>query len=73
MPRAEPDEAGHPYCLPLKKLNVKTLTYEMFMELINKSDWLARKTVESLEKKLAGDKKFYEIAQAKIRSNLRFR
>jgi len=45
----------------------------MFMELINKSDWLARRTVESLESKLGDDKKFYEIQQAKIRSNLRFR
>ncbi|KKT26492.1 MAG: hypothetical protein UW11_C0011G0023 [Parcubacteria group bacterium GW2011_GWA2_43_9b] len=73
QPKGEPDEPGHPYCRPLKTLNAKILTYEMFMELINKSDWLARRTVESLESKLGDDKKFYEIQQAKIRSNLRFR
>jgi len=69
----EPDEPGHPYCQPLKNLKGEDLTYEMFAELINKSDWLARRTVESLESKLGDDKKFYEIQQAKIRSNLRFR
>lgn len=72
LTKGEPDEPEHPYCQPLKILKPETLTYEMFQELINKSDWLARKTVESLESKLTGDKKFYEIAQAKIRSNLRF-
>ena len=43
------------------------------MGLINKSDWLMGKTVEALEKKLIEEKKFYELEQARVRSNLRFR
>jgi len=71
--KGEPDEFGHPYCQPLKTLKESELTYEMFLELINKSDWLLRQTVRSLERKLIGEKKFYELEQARIRSNLRFR
>lgn len=72
LAKGEPDEPNHPYCQSLKFLSSEELTYEIFLELINKSDWLARKTVESLENKLIKDKKFYEINQAKIRSNLHF-
>jgi four helix bundle protein len=70
--KGEPDDPEHPYSQPLKTLRPEDLTYEIFLELINKSDWLARKTVQSLEQKLIKDKKFYEVEQAKIRSNLRF-
>lgn len=38
---------------PLKSLKGTELTYEMFLELINKTDWLFRQTVNSLEKKMA--------------------
>ena len=38
---------------PLAKVRAKDLTYELFLELINKTDWNLRKLVESLEKKLA--------------------
>ena len=38
-------------------LIVNNLTYEIFIELINKTDWNIRKLVESLERKLNQDKK----------------
>jgi four helix bundle protein len=37
---------------PLSNVLVQNLTYEIFIELINKTDWLLRKLVESLENKL---------------------
>ncbi|MBU1102103.1 four helix bundle protein, partial [Patescibacteria group bacterium] len=43
--KGEPDSPGHPYCEPLKSLKSECLTYEMFLELINKTDWLLRKLV----------------------------
>ena len=36
---------------PLKSLNGSELTYEMFLELINKTDYLLRQLVRSLEQK----------------------
>jgi four helix bundle protein len=38
---------------PLASLKASDLTFEMFLELINKTDWLFRQTVTSLEKKMA--------------------
>ncbi len=38
---------------PLKSLKPADLTLEIFLELINKTDWLFRQTVASLEKKMA--------------------
>lgn len=35
----------------LKEIRGEDITYEMLIELINKTDWLLRKLVESLEKK----------------------
>lgn len=69
--KGEPTEPGHPYYQPLKTLNPKALTYEMFLELINKTDWLFRKLVQSLEQKLSQEKKFYQVEQARIRSKLK--
>lgn len=69
--KGEPTDPGHPYCQPLATLNSKTLTYEMFIELINKTDWLLRKLVESLEKKSNNDKKSYLIEQARIKDKFR--
>ena len=40
----------------LKDVKGTDLTYEIFIELINKTDWLLRKLVESLETKLRVDK-----------------
>lgn len=71
MVKGEPTEPGHPYHKPLATLNAGTLTYEIFMELINKTDWLLRKLVESLEKKLDQERKFYQVEQARIRSKIR--
>ena len=54
--KGEPIDPSHPYYPPLSTLNPNTLTYEIFMELINKTDWLLRKLVESLESKQKIDK-----------------
>ena len=58
---------------PLKILKPQDLTIEIFMELINKTDWNLRKLVWSLEKKLAADQKGYQIEKARMRSNLKFK
>lgn len=71
MVKGEPTESRHPYFSPLKTLKPQTLTYEIFMELINKTDWLLRKLVESLEKKLDQEKKFYQIEKARIKDKLK--
>jgi four helix bundle protein len=52
---------------PLKKVVAEDLTCEIFIELINKTDFLLRKLVESLELKLSQDQKGYKVGQAKIR------
>lgn len=54
--KGEPSEPGHPYYQPLKTLNPKSLTYEIFIELINKTDYLLRRLVISLEAKDRQDK-----------------
>ena len=69
----EPTNPGHPYYQPLQTLIPKTLTYEMFMELINKTEWLLRRLVESLELKLAGDRKGYQVEKSRIRNAIRRR
>lgn len=69
----EPTEPGHPYYVPLSTVKPDDITYEIFMELANKTDWLLRKLVESLERKLVEDQKGYKIEQARIRSNLRLK
>lgn len=51
---------------PLKSLKADNLSYEIFFELVNKTDFLLRKLVESLEIKLAGDKKYYQVEQARL-------
>ena len=42
---------------PLSQVTASHLTYEIFLELINKTDWLLRKLVMSLETKMQVDKK----------------
>lgn len=71
--KGEPTEPAHPYCQPLATLNSKTLTYEIFMELINKTDYLLRSLVESLEKKLRDETKGYQIEQARIKEKFKTR
>lgn len=55
---------------PLEKLVANNLTLEIFIELINKTDWHLRRLVESLEKKLLSERKGYQIQKARIRDNL---
>lgn len=68
--KGEPTEPGHPYCQPLGTLKPETLTYEIFMELVNKTDWLLRKLVESLERKLEDEQKYWQVEEARIKSQL---
>lgn len=56
---------------PVDDLKVTDLTYEIFIELVNKTDWHLRRLVESLENKLNKDRKYYQVGQAKIRSKIR--
>lgn len=65
--KGEPTDSGHPYFEPLSTLNPKTLTFEMFIELINKTDYLLRVLVQSLEKKLRDNQKGYKIEQERIK------
>ncbi|MFZ5366469.1 MAG: four helix bundle protein [Patescibacteria group bacterium] len=46
--RGEPFRFGYP---PVDNLDPRNLTYEILIELINKTDWHLRRLVESLEKK----------------------
>lgn len=52
---------------PVDSLKAEDLTYEIFIELINKTDWNIRKLVESLEKKLNQEQKAYQIEKMRIR------
>ena len=71
MIKGEPTEKDNPYYRPLIKLKGSSLTYEIFMELINKTDYLLRALVSSLEKKLNQDQKTWQIERARIKSNLK--
>ena len=51
---------------PLEKVRAGDLTYEVFLELINKTDWNLRKLVESLEKKLEDGQMYWKVEQARI-------
>lgn len=51
---------------PLKKIKAEDLTYEIFMELVNKTDYLLRQLVVSLENKLNNDKKYYQVEQIRL-------
>ncbi len=52
---------------PVDDLDPSRLTYEIFIELINKTDWHLRKLVESLEKKQNQENKFYQVEKARIK------
>jgi len=71
--KGEPDDSGHPYCEPLKSLKSESLSFEILNELANKTDWLLRKLVGSLEQKLISEKRGYEIAKAQVRDKLNWR
>lgn len=55
---------------PVDQLDPANLTYEQFIELINKTDWQLRRLVESLELKLNHDQKWYQVEKARISSKL---
>jgi len=57
---------------PVDNLKVNQLTYEIFIELINKTDWNLRKLVGSLEDKLNRDQKFYQVEKSRLRSNVQW-
>lgn len=71
--KGEPTNQDHPYFLPLSTLKPNNLTYEIFMELINKTDYLFRVLVQSLEKKLSENQKYYQVEQARIKDKFRRR
>lgn len=51
---------------PLKDIQASDLTYEIFMELINKTDYLLRNLVISLEEKLNRDQKYYQVDKGRL-------
>ena len=53
---------------PLSRVRPQDLTIEIFLELINKTDYLLRILVQSLEVKLAKDQKYYQVEQAKLKA-----
>jgi four helix bundle protein len=65
--KGEPTDPHHPYFQPLSTLDPHALTSEIFTELIEKTDWLLRKLVESLEEKQQQEKKFYLVEQARLK------
>jgi len=54
---------------PVDTLQAFQLTYELLIELINKTDWHLRRLVSSLEDKLDRDQKSYQVERARIRGN----
>lgn len=63
------DFTYHPLTIlypPLNKIRAENLTYEIFLELINKTDYLLRQLVISLEKKLGDDQKGYQVEQIRL-------
>ena len=62
----------YPYRI-LEEVKGENLTYEMFIELINKTDWNLRKLVESLEEKQNKENKFYQVEQSRLRGNIKGR
>ena len=58
---------GYP---PVDNFDPSRLTYEMLIELINKTDWNLRQLAGSLENKLNSDQKAYQIERARIRGKV---
>lgn len=58
---------------PVDDIKSKDLSYEIIIELINKTSWHLRRLVVSLEDKLEKDQKFYYVEKARVRSNLKFK
>jgi len=72
--KGELEEGAHPFAYkditelypPLKKIRAESLNYEIFTELVNKTNSLFRSLVVSLESKLAREQKYYQIEQARL-------
>jgi len=67
--KTQKDFSYHPLTVlypPLNSIRAEDLTYEIFLELINKTDFLLRQLVVSLERKLATDQKGYQIEQIRL-------
>lgn len=62
--KGEPFSFGYP---AVDSLQVQDLTYEIFTELVNKTDWHLRRLVESLEQKLSQENKHYQVEKARTR------
>lgn len=56
---------------PVDNFDPSQLTYEMLIELINKTDWNLRQLVASLESKLDSDQKSYQLDRARIRAKIK--
>lgn len=52
---------------PIDDLRGQDLTYEIFIELINKTDWHLRRLVESLEEKLSREQKYYQVEKLRLK------
>lgn len=52
---------------PLSRVQASNLTIEIFLELINKTDYLLRSLVQSLEDKLGKDQKYYQVEKLKYK------
>ena len=61
---AEKFRFGYP---PVDELDPEKITYEMLIELVNKTDWNLRQLVGSLEAKLNREHKFYQVEKARMR------
>lgn len=55
----------------LNDLKGTELTFEIFIELINKTDWLARQLVIGLEKKLDEEGKHWQVEQMRINRRIK--
>lgn len=53
----------------IDNLDPSKLTYEMYLELINKTDWNLRRLVKSLEKKLDDERMYFKVERSRIKGN----
>lgn len=56
---------------PVDDLKEADLTYEIFTELINKTEWHLKRLVVSLEDKLAHEQKYYQVQQARMKEKFK--
>lgn len=56
---------------PVDEMKAGSLTYEIFIELVNKTDWHLRRLVESLEEKLGQERKSYQVEKSRLKGKLK--